>query len=106
MRAFLDGGLGKADKDLLGQSAGGDIDLDLNGQGLEADESEGLEFGKHSFVALSLGDGFFRSPLSLRHGAGVKDISWAVQQTPYCARKNRVLQGLGPLAMRGWEEYD
>jgi hypothetical protein len=47
MRAFLDGGFGKPDEDLLGQSAGGDIDLDFNGQGLDADEGEGFEFGEH-----------------------------------------------------------
>ncbi len=50
MRAFLDGRLGKADQDLLGQSAGGDIDLDLDGQGLDADEREGFEFGEHRRV--------------------------------------------------------
>ena len=48
MRALLDGGLGQPDEDLFGQAAGGDVDLDLNGQGLDADEREGFEFGEHN----------------------------------------------------------
>ena len=54
MRAFLDGGLGQSDQNVFGQTAGRDIDLDLNGQGIDADEREGFEFGEHRrFVLLS-----------------------------------------------------
>ena len=54
MRAFLDGGLGKSDKNVFRQTAGGDIDLNLNRQGINADEREGFEFGEHRrFIPLS-----------------------------------------------------
>ena len=54
VRAFLDRGLRKADKDLFRQTAGGDIDFDLNRQGVDADEREGFEFGEHGrFIPLS-----------------------------------------------------
>ncbi len=54
MRAFLDGRFRQPDDDVLGQAAGRDIDLDLNGQGLDADEREGIEFSEHNQIPLAL----------------------------------------------------
>ena len=53
MRAFLDRGFREKTRTWLGQAAWRYIDLDLDGQGLDADERERLEFGEHiDFIPL------------------------------------------------------
>lgn len=47
MRAFLDRLLGEAHEDRLGQRGGGDVDLDFDREGFDAQEREGVEFGEH-----------------------------------------------------------
>ena len=46
MNALLDRHLGQADEDRLGQP-GRDIDFDLDGNGVDADEGEGVQLGEH-----------------------------------------------------------
>ncbi len=55
MRALLDGRFGQADEHGLGQRAGRDIDLDLDRQGVDAEEREGVELGEHGPSALPNG---------------------------------------------------
>ena len=84
MRAFLDRGLREADEDLFGQTAGGEIDLDLNGQGLDADERERLEFGEHNdFIPLSRWEKF-----------GVRAARIDVSSAP--AQRNQVIRRFNP----------
>ncbi len=51
MRAFLDRRFGQADENGFGQGAGRDIDLDLDRQGVDAQERKGLQFGQHGRVS-------------------------------------------------------
>ena len=46
MDALLDRHLGQADEDGLGQ-AGGGVDFHLDGDGVDADQGEGVQLGEH-----------------------------------------------------------
>ena len=48
VRAFLDGRLGQADQNGFRQPGGRDVDLDLDRQGVDAQQREGFEFGEHA----------------------------------------------------------
>ena len=59
VRAFLDRRLRQADENVLRQARGRDIDLDLDRQGVDADEREGFEFGEHKSQLIALNDAGF-----------------------------------------------
>lgn len=45
--AFADGGLREADEDGFGHRGGREIDLGDDGNGFDAEQGEGVEFGEH-----------------------------------------------------------
>ena len=49
---FLDGGLGQADDEGLLQALVGDVNLDLAGDGVDADQDEAVDFRKHARTSL------------------------------------------------------